>query len=190
MYMIAQGDQDGFLAELATLVVPVDGWPAYGGMKLVMSILGYDLDQPDYNAIVLAGLQFLRSHGVPTSRVSPAEMRHWHRLQGENTPWLIGRQAPPDRLTPLQPGETRRVAQVFAAPNSNVVYVRETAPGRYAAIIDGEWSEDDSRRVQNEWYAAPSLHELYLRIGSAFQTPCYWVEPELEPYIPLPPPTL
>jgi hypothetical protein len=37
---------------------------------------------------------------------------------------------------------------------------------------------------------ASSLHELYIRIGDAFQTPCYWAGPELEPYFPLPPPTI
>lgn len=139
---------------------------------------------------MLAGLQFLRSHGVPTSRLSLNDMRHWRRLQGADTPWLVGRPVPPDRLMPLQPGEMRRVAQVYPGPHSNVIYVREAAPGRYVAIIDGEWSEEDSRRVQNEWYEAPSLKELYARLGDAFQTPCHWVAPDLEPYIPLPPSTI
>lgn len=190
MYMIAQGDQDGFLAELAALVVPTGGWSAYGGMKLVMSILGADVVQPDYDAIVLAGLHFIRSHGVPKSRLSINEMNQWRRLQGEDTPWLLGRPVPPDRLTPLQPGEMRRVAQMFPGPRSNVIYVQQAAPDRYVALIDGEWSEEDPRRVQNEWYVAPSLHQLYERLGDAFQTPSYWVDSELEPYIPLPPPTI
>lgn len=190
MYFLAQNDRDGFLADLAALVVPTGGWSAYGGMKLVMSVIGSDLDQPDYNAIVLTGLQFLRLHGVPTSRVSPNEMRLWHRMQGEDTPWLVGRPAPPDRLTPLRAGEMRRVAQVAPGPHANVIYVQEKSPGSYVAVIDGEWSEDDPRRVQNDWYQAKSLHDLYLRIGGAFQTPSYWADPELEPYFPLPPSTL
>jgi hypothetical protein len=96
MYRIAEADRDGFLADLSSVTRPAGGWPAYGGMKLVMSILGGDLDHPDYNAIVLAGLQFLRSRGVPASRLSPNELRLWRRMHGEDEPWLIGRAAPPE----------------------------------------------------------------------------------------------
>lgn len=190
MYHLAQEDRDGFLADLAAAALPAGGWPVYGAMKLIMDILEPDLDQPDFNAIALAGLEFLRSHGVPTSRLSPNEMDLWHRLQGNDAPWLVGRPLPPDRLTPLQPGEVRRVAQVFPGPRSNVIYVKQTAPDRYVAVVDGEWSEEDPRRVQNEWYGAGSLHDLYVRIGQGFQTPCYWADQELEPYFPLPSPTL
>lgn len=190
MYHLAQEDRDSFLADLAAVALPAGGWPVYGAMKLIMDILEPDLDQPDFNAIALAGLEFFRSHGVPTSRLSPNEMGLWHRLQGDDAPWLVGRPPPPDRLTPLQPGEVRRVAQVFPGPRSNVIYVKQTAPDRYVAVVDGEWSEEDRRRVQNEWYAARSLHDLYVRIGQGLQTPCYWADHELEPYFPLPSPTL
>lgn len=190
MYNLAQGDRDGFLRDLATVAIPAGGWPAYGAMKLVMDILDPKLDQPDFNAIVLAGLEFLRSHGVPTSRLSPNEMDLWQRLRPGNAPWLVGRPVPPDRLTPLQPGEVRRVAQVVPGPHSNMVLVKQAAPGSFVAVIDGEWSEEDPRRVQNDWWTARSLHELYVRIGEAFQTPCYWADRELLPYFPLPPSNL
>ena len=190
MYQLSQADRDGFVADLAAVALPVGGWPVYGAMKLVLDIIDPQLDQPDFNAIVLAGLQFLRSHGVPGNRLSLNEMRLWHRSQGEDTPWLVGRPVPPDRLTPLQPGEMRRVAQVAPGPHSNILYVRQAASDRYVAIIDGEWSDEEPRRAQNDWYEDGSLHGLYARIGHAFQTPCYWADPELEPYFPLPPPTI
>lgn len=190
MYQLAQEDRDGFLGELATVSLPAGGWPVYGAMKLVMDILEPKPDQPDFNAIVLAGLEFLRSHGVPTSRLSPNEMDQWRRLRVDDAPWLMGRPVPPDRLTPLRPGEVRRVAQVFPGSSSNVIYVKQAAPESYVAVIDGEWSAEDPRRVQNDWYQARSLHELYVRIGEGFQTPCYWANRELEPYFPLPAPTL
>jgi len=190
MYQLAQQDRDGLLAELAAATLPAGGWPVYGAMKLIMDILDPKLDQPDFNAIALAGLQFLRSNGVPPNRLSPNEMDLWRRLRTDDAPWLVGRPLPLDRLTPLQPGEVRRVAQVFPGPSSNVIYVKQVAPDSCVAVIDGEWSEEDPRRVQNEWYTAQSLHELYTRIGEAFQTPCYWADPELEPYFPLPPSTL
>lgn len=190
MYHLAQEDRDGFLAELAAITRPAGGWPAYGAMKLVMDILDPKPDQPDFNAIVLAGLQFLRSHGVPPNRLSINEQDMWRRLRDGDTPWLVARPVPQDRIMPLRPGETRRVAQVFPGPSSNVIYVRQEQPDRYVAVIDGEWSTEDPRRVQNEWYSAGSLHELYLRIGEGFQVPCHWADPELEPYFPFPSPTL
>jgi hypothetical protein len=190
MYNLAQEDRDGLLTQLAAVVLPADGWPVYGAMKLVMDVLDPKLDQPDFNRIVLAGLEFLRSHGVPTSRLSPNELSLWHRLRGPDTPWLTGRPVPPDRLTPLRPGEKRRVAQVFPESKSNVIFVVQEGPDRFVALVDGEWSAEDPRRVENEWYAAPSLHDLYIRIGDGFQTPCHWADRELEPYFPLPPSTL
>jgi hypothetical protein len=87
MYQLAQEDRDGFLGELAMVSLPAGGWPGYGAMKLVMDILEPKPDQPDFNAIVLAGLEFLRSHGVPTSRLSPNEMDQWRRLRVDDTPW-------------------------------------------------------------------------------------------------------
>ena len=190
MYPLSRDDRDGFLADLAVVAVPAGGWPAYGALKLLWEMFSTDLDQPDFNAIAMAGLQFLRSHGVPTSRVSQFDQRIWHRLQGEDPPWLVARPPPPDRLTPLRPGEIRKVAQVFPGEHSNLIYVRQDAPNRYVAVIDGEWSEEDARRVQNDWQEARTLHQLYIRIGEAFQVPCYWADPQLELYFPLPPATI
>lgn len=190
MYPLSQADRDGFLADLASVAAPAGGWPAYGALKLLWEMFGTDLDQPDFNAIAIAALQFLRSHGLPPNRMSQFDLRIWHRLQGEDTPWLVGRPPPPDRLTPLRPGEIRKVAQVFAGEHSNVIYVRQDAPDRYVAVIDGEWSEEEPRRVQNDWHSAKSLHQLYTRIAEAFQVPCFWADPQLESYFPLPPPTI
>lgn len=191
MYQLGQDDRQGFLADLAALVVPVGGWASYGALRLLWEVFSTDLELPDFDAIALAGLQFLRSHGVPTSRVSPYELGIWHRLQGDETPWLVGRPPPPpDELTPLKPGEVRKVAQVSPGPSSNLILVRQDAPDRFVALIDGEWNEEDPRRVQNEWYSAQTLHALYVRLGDAFQVPCHWADPEFERYFPLPPSTI
>lgn len=190
MYQLAEDNRNEFLAELAALIASAGGWPAYGALRLLWEVFSVDLNQPDFDSIALAGLQFLRSNGVPASRVSQYELGIWHRLKGEDTPWLVGHPPPPDRLTPLRSGEIRQVAQVYPGPTANLVLVRQDAPDRYVAIIDGEWSEGDPRRVQNEWYSARTLHELYIRLGDAFQVPCYWADSELEPYFPLPPSTI
>lgn len=86
MYPLSQDDRDGFLADLAAVAVPAGGWPAYGALKLLWEMFGTDLDQPDFNAIAMAGLEFLRSHGVPASQMSPFEQRIWRRLQDNDTP--------------------------------------------------------------------------------------------------------
>ena len=141
MYHLAQDDQDGFLADLSAVTLSTGGWPVYGAMKLIMDILDPKLNsRTSMRRAGRSGISF-RSHGVPNSRLSPNEMDLWRRLRGDDAPWLVGRPPPPDRLTPLLPGEVRRVAQVFSGPRSNVIYVKQTAPDRYVAVVDGEWSK-------------------------------------------------
>jgi hypothetical protein len=93
-------------------------------------------------------------------------------------------------IAALLPGESRRVAQLTSEPDSNVILVRRNGDGRYCALIDAKWSDEDPRRVQNEWKSAGSLYELYITIGLALQTPPHWCDSELEPYFPLPRPRI
>ena len=62
--------------------------------------------------------------------------------------------------------------------------------GQYCALIDARRSDEDPRRVQNEWKFAASLYELSIQIGLAMQVPTYWYDSELEPYFPLPRPKI
>ncbi len=60
----------------------------------------------------------------------------------------------------------------------------------YFALIDAKWSDEDPHRDQNEWKFANSLYELYIQIGLAMQVPTYWYDRKLEPYFPLPRPSI
>lgn len=66
-----------------------------------------------------------------------------------------------------------------------MILVRRNADDQYCALIDAKLSDEDARRVQNEWKFATSLHELYIQIGLAMHVPTYWFDQELEPYFPL-----
>jgi hypothetical protein len=90
----------------------------------------------------------------------------------------------------LRSGETRRVTQLTSDPDSNAILVRQNGNDRYCALIDAKYSDEDPRRVPNEWKFAASLYELYIQIGLAMQVPTYWYDPELEPYFPLPRPKI
>jgi hypothetical protein len=185
-YFLAQKDRDGFLGALSSVSVPAGGWVALGGKDLVLDILPTDTDTPDFNAIVLAGLQFLRENGVPPIRLSPNDQKFWRRLSG-GEPWLQWREPPADTLTPLQPGEVRKVAELLRGDgHTNEILVRQDASEAFTSTIDGPYSETDSTRTRTDWYTAPSLHELYVRIGEGQQTPPHWYAPELAPYFPLP----
>jgi hypothetical protein len=191
MYLLAQADREGFLAELAALTVPAGGWVALGGKYLATDVLPIETDTADFNAIVLAAYQFLRQNGVPPNRLSPNDHKLWSRVKTGDEPWLIWREPPPDTLTPLQPGELRQVAQTLRADGHiNDILVRQDDPNKFTAVVEGAYSETDLGRTQTDWYTAPSQHDLYIRIGEGQQTPTHWAAPELEPYFPLPPMTI
>ncbi len=191
---IASHDADRFLELVADAVVPVGGWSAYGGAHTAWNLLNPPVRElPAYRAIVDASLEFLRSNGVPPMRVNRYEWEHWLSNGGTVNSWLPQLPIPAasaSRITDLTAGETRKVAQLSAYPDSNVIFVRLDDDGRYTAVIDAKWSGDDPRRVQNPWKSAGSLYDLYVDLGLGFQVPTFWAEPELMPYFPLPRPRI
>jgi hypothetical protein len=189
-YAMAQADPDAFLRELAALTVPAGSWVALGGKYLVLDLMPNETDTPDFNAIVLAGFQFLRQSSVPPNRLSERDHELWSRVKTGDEPWLVWSEPPKVLPTPLRPGEVRKVAQILRADGLiNDILVRQETD-KVTAVIEGAYSETATRRTQTEWHSAPSLRELYIRIGDTLQIPPHWMIPELEPYIPLPPMTI
>jgi hypothetical protein len=188
MYNLAQADRDGFLRELRSVVDRSGGWVALGGKYLVLDILPIDTDTADFNAIVLAGYQFLRHNGVPPVHLSPNDHELWKRVNVRDEPWLVWRDPPAEPPPPLQGDEERKVAEIVRADgHTNKILVRQDGPDAYTAIIEGVWSEEDSRITRSTWYTCSTLHDLYVRIGEGHQTPTDWAAPELQRYFPLPP---
>jgi hypothetical protein len=193
----AETDPAGFLVALAEAVLPVGGWAVYGASCTLWDCFGSKIDifrqHSSYNAIMNASIEFLRANGVPPMMVRGYEWQHWVNNDGTSDTWVPRRPVPsPDEapISTLQPGETRRVTQLTSEPDSNAILVRQNGDGRYCALIDAKYSDEDPRRVPNEWKFAASLHELYIQIGLAMQVPTYWYDRELEPYFPLPRPKI
>lgn len=185
----AQADPAEFAAQLVTAVLPAGGFALYGAARTIWNLLGSDFRHPSYDTVRMAALEFFRANGVPMNRLSAKDWQFWQAHRDE--PWLVGRPRPTQQeagITPLAPGELRRVAQVTAAPDSNVVYVRAADSAGYVALVEGRQSDIDPARGRFEWYGAPTLYDLYVRVGEAFQVPAHWVADELAPFIPLPPP--
>lgn len=189
LYPVAQANPDAFVTALATAILPVGGWAAYGAGILVRELLGSEYSHPASDEIRMAGLQWLRDNGVPaTLFLAPVDWRFWLEHAGENEPWLPARSGyhPEEaHVSDLQIGEMRRVAQLTASPESNVVYVRRNSDHEYVGVVDAPHSEDDPRRSQFEWHQADSLHDLYVRIGEGLRILPYWCDSELEVFIPL-----
>ncbi len=184
---LAQADQARFLRHLAAALLPAGGWAVYGGERLVKELFRGDLDDPSYHAMMSAALAFLRSQGVPLMRLNGYEKSFWHSTQGQTEEWLLSRPAPDPQaapITPLHDGERRRIAQLESDPKSNAIYVRRDSETGYVASIDARWSDEDPRRVENDWHSASTLYSLYVEIGRSLGVPSHWCDPELEPYFP------
>lgn len=194
LFPFASTDPEGFLVALAEAVLPVGGWAAYGAERIIWSLLGQSFSQrPLYKAIMSSSLEFLRTNGVPPMRLNDYEWNHWLDSGGTIDTWISRRPIPSPEEAPiseLQPGETRRVTQLTSEPDSSMILVRRDGEGRYCALIDNKWSDEDPHRVQRVWKSTESLYELYIQIGLAMQVPTYWYDRELEPYFPLPRPRI
>lgn len=182
-------DPTGFVVALAEAVLPVGSWALCGAGRTLSDRLSSSesvLQHPSYHAIMTASLEFLRASGVGSGSLTGYEWKHWLDSGGTIDTWLPQRPTPSQEeaaISALQPDETRKVAQLTANPDSNVILVRRVGESRYCALIDAKWSDEDPRRVQNEWKSAGSLHELYIAIGRSLGVP-YWCDRELEPYFP------
>ncbi|MFJ3305055.1 hypothetical protein ACIPSA_18410 [Streptomyces sp. NPDC086549] len=186
----ARSDPEEFAAELADAVSSAGGFALFGAARTIWNLVGSDFRSPAYDRVRMAALEFLRSHGVPAGRISAHDMRFWQEQRDE--PWLVGRPRPTAEtlITPLAPGEMRPVARVTAEADADVVYVQAGAGGGYRAVVEAPYNDTDRSRVRRDWLGASTLHELYARIGEAFQVPVHWICDELEPFIPLPRPRL
>jgi hypothetical protein len=198
LYPAACADPAGFVELLAREVSGVGGWAAYGAGHTVWELLSSDQrwdlkDDSSYNAVMDASLEFLRQNGVPPKKLTGYEWDHWTSRGGTANTWIPPRELPARErafITPLRDNELRPVARLWESADSNVILVRVSPDGRYAAVIDARRSDDDPRRVQSDWEFADDLYGLYARIGSFLQTPPPWHDQELEPFFPLPAPAI
>lgn len=88
---VARADPESFLVALANAVVPVGGWAVYGASRMLWEALSLTEEfgqNPSYNAIMNAGIDFLRMNRVPSQNVSGYEWQHWIARGGTRETWL------------------------------------------------------------------------------------------------------
>lgn len=198
LYPSATADPVKFLELLEMEVSGKGGWGAYGAAHAVWELLTPEQrallqDNRSYVAVIGASLEFLRKNGVPPKRVTGYEWDHWIAHGGTIDTWIPRRDPPPRedaRISPLGEGELRQVARLSESPDGNIVLVRVSALAGCSAVIDARWSDDDPRRLQNDWESADDLYALYVKIGRSLQSPPPWYDPELEAFFPLPKPKI
>jgi hypothetical protein len=174
---------------LAEEVLPVGGWPVYGAYKLVIDFRDEPAHPSDLR-LMEAGLEFLRSRGVPwNTHLSPFEKDFWiarHPRGGEE--WIPWPDPPGPELAPAEigDGEVRHMADILRPADGliNRLHFRRGDGATYQAIIlYGDQPADQEPFV---WYTEGSLHALCLRVGEALGTPPQWISPELAAFIPQP----
>ncbi|MFC4106127.1 hypothetical protein [Micromonospora zhanjiangensis] len=193
MLPVAQSNRDGFLTAVAETVTPVGGWAAYGASRLVAEVIDSDFEEETARVILDGAVTFLRQHGVPPQRLRTYEWLFWLSHGGSIDNWLTRLEPPPPDdtcITQLARGEVRRVAQLTAAHDSNTVHVGWSDDGTFVGVIDARRSDEDPTRGRWVWKNAGTMYELYMDMGLALQVPPFWVDPELEHYIPLPRPRI
>jgi hypothetical protein len=174
------------------------GWESYGAAHAVWELLTSDQlsdlkGSGSYNAVIDASLAFLQRNGVPPNRVTGHKWSHWIGRGGTVETWISPRELPTLQsafIRPLRDNEMRSVARLSDAGDANVILVRAHPGGRYVAVIDAHWSDEDPRRVQNDWQFAHDLYGLYIKIGRSLQVPPPWHDQEIEPFFPLPVPKI
>ncbi len=78
-------DPEGFLAALRTAVPATDGLAVYGAACCAVEHLGHGIRNPDFLALLDAGIAHKRSLGMPSSRLKGYEWSRWLEVNGPNT---------------------------------------------------------------------------------------------------------
>lgn len=193
LYPLSQEAPEAFVEALASAVRPIGGWAAYGGYLLLWEF-NLSVEYEASRSLIEGGLRFLRDNGVPPSWLADRDWDHWLRGGGTLDTWLPRLPTPTLEAAPISAlgwRETKRIAQLTPEADSNQVLVRRAGrDGAFVALIDYRKSEQDSKRAERAWKTAESLYELYVGVALALQVPPYWCDRELEPYFPLPRPTI
>lgn len=92
---------------------------AFGRFEL----LGYEYQDPEYDRVRAASLEFFRENGVPNSHLTGGDWGFWLRGRRPQMP----EQA---EITLLRPGESRRIAQITSGMASGLDVPRDLLPDR------------------------------------------------------------
>lgn len=79
-------DPDRFVTDLASVVLPVGGWSAYGAHRTIASLLSPTTQHPAYDRIRVVALHFLRDEGFGAESLNDYERQFWQRTEGSVYP--------------------------------------------------------------------------------------------------------
>jgi hypothetical protein len=183
----SQENAPEFLAELVRQVVPAGGWAVYGGERLVKELWPGGYEDPSYDLMMDAALDFLRSQGCPPMYLNSWEWQRWMSTRGQAEAWLPTRELPartPLFPTPLRSVEKRLIAQIDSRPESNLMFVRSADHGMVTASVQGPRSDEDPTRTEWDYKSMDSMYDLYVEIGADLQIPPCRCDAELLVFVP------
>lgn len=92
VFPFSQANPEGFVADLAAAILPVGGWAVYGASCTLWECFSSNNEnirqQPSYNAIMNAAIEFLRANHVPQMMVKPYQWQHWLQNGGTRDTWI------------------------------------------------------------------------------------------------------
>lgn len=135
-----------------------------------------------------ASLRSRRARNFWESDLSVKEQMLWMTLNGGDRTWLPDRVPPPksaQRITPVDVGDERVIAVLSPWSDSNLVIVTRRGENDYVAINDVAVERDNPARGRDrrENDSAPTLDDLYARVGPLIPAPPHRVNREFEPFL-------
>jgi len=182
-YGQATADPAAFTDAVSRAARARGSWAAYGGMRLVNSLLGSSA--PGGDAVFELAFSFLRSRNINFFYLSPVEIDWWVKHHpGED--YLRPRELPPGSfsITPLAESERRLLVNLGPHGNNNSIYAL-ARDGRYhsAVVYSG-----DSWQDANITETRDTIEQLYERLGEIVKYPRPGIDREFANYCPLNPP--
>jgi hypothetical protein len=187
----AKGSPAAFVEVLAIDASPVGGWTAYGAERLMHELVDDASNYEGYATVLDASLEFLRRNYVKNKRLTGFEWKYWVDSGGTVDSWIPSLPVPDittTLITPLSPGESRRVAQLESRTDSNAFYVSADSEG-FIVEAEARWNDEDPTRKRWKMDRAESMFDLYLDLAYQLES-VYWSDQELKPFFPIPPCTL
>jgi hypothetical protein len=192
----AKDEPTRFMDELRDAVRDASGLAKYGAAHTVNNLVPPDAVGGDaYTDLLDGDLQYLRDSGLPPNRTTGFEWQRWIASGGTAETWIPMRPAPtPDTVsvTPLAANERRKVAEVAAGDEINLIVIEHGEGDRLLAHIATKRGPDSELPPSSgpPWKHSESLFELYRNVALALQIPPLWCDAELAPFFPLAPPSI
>jgi hypothetical protein len=194
------GLEEQFLSELAATAEAGGDWALVGAFCVAANFVVRDAETPNarYLDLMDRALLVMRDDGVAFTVLPEFALRRWERVHGRAeygfpAHWPSWREdltlpalGDEPAVTDLLEGEPRRLVQLIAASESNLVFAERRGDTGIAAVMDG--APVDGRRRRWDWFVfAETDYTAFLReLGERYvtATAVHWAHDDLKPYFP------